>query len=1062
MRPVKLEMTAFGPYLEKQTVDFEKIKDSLFLITGDTGAGKTTIFDAMSFALYGVSSGNDRKPLMFRCDKADDKTKTEVSFYFEHNGHRYHIERSLKVTKHRDGTTDAEIDKCSMTGDDIAAIERARDIEAKVTEIIGLNAEQFRQIIVLPQGEFRKFLKSGSDDKNRILGRLFDSRLYVGFQNRLEEASKIIGREKDKISESIQNTLKSLKLPEDMDEAERLKFNLDADNSNIDELILSLSELVEKDRGSLGKVNEELKKLDEKLTEKRNAETIAETANRDLDSLKAAKEKKAELDARKREIEIRELNYTLAEKALHGVYPHEKNKADALKDLESTERLRNDLKAKLSAAKADRKAAEKNAEENPELEKKINENSVRIGEIDKVLPIFADIDEGTRQLEKKSAQLKALEGREKELQEKLSADRAEMEKLADELKEYDGVEEKLSAAADKRNELLKKYKDIEKLGSDLKKQIAEAKSDIADAENKRREKLNEKAAAAVEYNSSLSAFMDAQAGIIADEIRADIEKNGEASCRVCGRKLLRVNIPELAVKPVNTPTEEQVDLAKQRSEEADNALTGAESDLKIKKQKLESIKENLMVRASTLFNEELTWENLSAEGYLSGKLEEVTAGGLKVKAELNELEGKKALRDKKTKREAELRKSVPETEKKLNETSASISSLNSEIAGLNGKLTESRKRISDYGDEFAAIKRKNSLTTENSGFAARLEGFRKALERAQKNYNGLAGQLKAAEENLVSAEEKAEKAELEYRDRLTRNGFGTELAYRTALMPVGSADGEAWLKEENAAINGYYTAVDRNAVLVKDLEKRTENKEYTDLTALGAEIEGLAKSKDELSGERDNINAGLRAHESARDSVKRESAELKRYSAAYRRVSGLANAANGKLSKTAKLKFDAYVMGEVFEEVLDQANMRLDTLQGGKYVLVHREDAANNSSQSGLDINVLDRDSGKERDSATLSGGEGFLASLALALGLSDVVQSRSGGSSIDAVFIDEGFGTLDDEKLDNSVAVLRSLTEGDRMVGIISHVDKLSESIDSRIDVISPKNGKGSRIIQN
>ena len=292
-------------------------------------------------------------------------------------------------------------------------------------------------------------------------------------------------------------------------------------------------------------------------------------------------------------------------------------------------------------------------------------------------------------------------------------------------------------------------------------------------------------------------------------------------------------------------------------------------------------------------------------------------------------------------------------------------------------------------------------------------------------------------------------------------GFADRAAVAAALLPCRDAhDREQWLKDEQAFLADYHTGLESHRERIRLLSDQTAGKTITDLDALGAEIAAVKTAADRENRLWDAAKLHFAHHRDILDTVQREKNALAATDGAWARLERLGRVAVGTTGEGGRLSFDRYVMGAVFREILDMANLRLDQMSGGRYELVHKITADRTNAQAGLDLEVFDRTTRTSRASASLSGGESFYTSLALALGLSDVVQSHAGGKKLDALFIDEGFGSLSDDKLASALEVLGALTEGDRLVGIISHVDKLSTSIPQQIQVQSGPNGSTLRVV--
>ena len=392
-------------------------------------------------------------------------------------------------------------------------------------------------------------------------------------------------------------------------------------------------------------------------------------------------------------------------------------------------------------------------------------------------------------------------------------------------------------------------------------------------------------------------------------------------------------------------------------------------------------------------------------------------------------------------------------EKKLTEARSEREALERKLHGLQSAVEEIKKQL-PYPTEKEARAKLAALTQERNALKTELEAHETALKKAKEDLNLTEGGLKTLQNELPTQEQAAGMAEAALRQVLAENGFADLVAAREALSPIGSADGEEWLQQEKEMLDDHDRELENTCVQIRDLEEQTAGKARIDLTELQTQ---LAEAKANQSAAADAQKAQsnlLEGHQLVFEKVGVARKVLAGTDRAFKRINRLAELAVGTNSEGGKLSFDRYVMGAIFREVLEMANRRLNIMTGGRFELIHSVDAGRKNAAAGLEIEVLDVTVGKQRASASISGGEGFMVALSLALGLSDVVQNHAGGQRLDTLFIDEGFGTLDDGKLDDVITVLNQLAEGNRLVGIISHVDKLEESIPQKVRVTSTDRG--------
>jgi DNA repair exonuclease SbcCD ATPase subunit len=458
-------------------------------------------------------------------------------------------------------------------------------------------------------------------------------------------------------------------------------------------------------------------------------------------------------------------------------------------------------------------------------------------------------------------------------------------------------------------------------------------------------------------------------------------------------------------------------------------------------------REEVAARARALLPDCESWDQLSAADYRANAL-----------AQLNQQRD-----EAKGNYEAALERSRRQTALKSQEKM-----LTAELEGLNAEIQRLSKVHSDAEVQIAALRaqenglreglpfqtkgeanaRLQALTKEGKELRAVIDGHEADLERANKDLSSAQGGLKEKENQLPTQQAEEEQARSSLISALARNGFADVESMQHSLLPMGGENGETWLKNRHQAIIDYQNNFQNTQKRVAELTEQTKNLSYTNLAELNEQLRAAEEKRSAAEGACSRQSSLLSNHRQVRDSVAQAQGELKRTDKAWERLDRLAELATGVSADGGKLSFERYVMGAIFREVLEMANRRLDIMSGGKYELVHTVKGKQSNSVAGLEIEVLDVTTGKQRAANSLSGGESFQVSLSLALGLSDVVQSHAGGIGLDTVFIDEGFGALDGSALDSAITVLNQLTEGNRLVGIISHVDKLEESIVQKLRV--------------
>ena len=447
------------------------------------------------------------------------------------------------------------------------------------------------------------------------------------------------------------------------------------------------------------------------------------------------------------------------------------------------------------------------------------------------------------------------------------------------------------------------------------------------------------------------------------------------------------------------------------------------------------------------------WGALTAPGYLeqtkerySRELEQAVTAYEEAKAKL---ENKKRL----VKMSEETAEALEEIEERTARRTAECQELEGSLKGLQGEVTQIRKEL-QYDDIAAAQAQVDALRSSAEEHRARINSHERSLTEARQAADITEGVIRARKDSLPSLEQDCENERAMLSRVLRDTGFCSMNEANDALAPIGGEDGEEWLRRRKKEIDNYDIDLVNTASRVKELEEKTAGSSPVDMDELREQLSQARTAKKHADDKLTAHSYLLQNHRTVLEKVSAAKAALAGTERAYKRISELSELAEGAVTDGGRLSFDRYILGKIFREVLENANMRLDIMTGGQYELIHSAGTDRANSVAGFEMDVLDVAKGTQRPSATISGGEGFMASLALALGLSDTVQHHAGGQKLDTLFIDEGFGTLDDSKLDNVISVLQQLTEGSCLVGIISHVDKLEESITQKFRVIGGEHG--------
>lgn len=916
MRPVKLTISAFGPYAGCQVIDFEKLgKKGIYLITGDTGAGKTTIFDAIVFALYGEASGENRETTMFRSKYAKEDTETFVEMEFEYRNLIYKVRRNpeyMRKSKRGEGMTKQVADAFLEYPDSRNVVTKTKEVTRAVQELIGLNREQFSQVAMIAQGDFLKLLLAKTEDRIKIFRQIFNTGIYKTIQDKLRAEEKSIREGYDRERSAINQHLSDLRYDGNSQLGIRALNLIESGvNNDIDEITQVINKLVETDSELLSKQQElvaknekeiagidekigEIKRINEAVSQKNKALLLLKENREALEKLeellqeekaKEPKRKKLEFDIRKEEEKLPEYE---AMGNLRIQWNEERENISRLENQELS--LNNSLQELEEVISKDREHLNiiKNAgEEKIALQGEINKNTQKIEDIKNLVELLNKYDGNLIQLKQ--------------------------------------CQEQYREAAGFLEEARKHYEERERL------------------------------------------FFNQQAGIMASEL-----EEGKA-CPVCGS----TTHPHKAVPVKNAPSRKELDEEKAalKLKEENTANTSLEAGNKGSEVKI--IKESIFKDAEKIL--ECKEENIEAVRELAKEKSE------KLNNESLHLEAEFELIKEKVKEKDELEKDIPENE---------------------GKLEDIKQQLKDTGNK----KSESKISFE--GINAKLTQIKKGLNFDTK-IEALA--------HLENIRDLFTEMENSYKDADTN--------YRNCKMEIEKA--------ENT---------------IKMIDEQLKGAEISPTDELSEKRKDLVKEKKNLLDEINGISTRIDVNENIRDVIKNKYRVMKSAQEKWAMIKSLSDTANGGISGKDKILLETYIQMHYFDRIINRANIRFLKMSSGQYELKRAEVADNQRSQSGLDLWVTDHYNGTDRSVRTLSGGEAFKASLSLALGLSDEIHASAGGIRLDTLFVDEGFGSLDEESLNQAMNALNSLTEGNRLVGIISHVGELKERIDRKIIVKKDK----------
>ena len=1061
MRPNNLIIKGFGSYARETVIPFDDLGDGLYLITGDTGAGKTTIFDAIMFALYGTVGGDHRKINMMHSDYIPKNEDSLVELVFTHNRRQHKVRRTIHLQKKRrsENTYDFKQD-AEFWEEGKSPIKGQSAVTKRITELLdNLDAVQFQQIIMLAQGEFRKFLDSNSDSRSAILGRLFDSSPYIRFQNWLQQADKVLSDKRGACRDEIHNVMTHyFGMPENLTEEEKALYLPDHPD-----LVQALENLIENDRQmgeTLAVRKDACDKAHQDLLVRRG---VAEKNNRSLDRLSEARNiydafcrKDTEIKALKGKIEQ-------VTTAVRTVLPAENDflKVKA-KCLELDRQIAGLRQTELTKKQA-YTSAQNEADKNPKRQEEMQLLNVRLEAIRKQLPDYQKADGLSRELAGLNQAFRTGESKAKTLAESLKKADAEIkqiEKTLQELEEAESRKADAEKAYDRAKEAGEQLLGAGKLFGKIRG--TQAKIRRLKAEQEKYQNLLEQASASMNtYNSLYQIFINEQARILAGKLKEEADQNGTAMCPVC-RSVIQAGQLHLPPSERNIPDQEQVEKARRDADQAETKRKEQEVLISRLKTEITGEQEHAVLEINRIYNRNGTstknWDDISDEKWLTaqetGIRKQIQDRKKILDQASNDVEKKKKLNDNLSR----TRRNREDTLNQLNIQKDTNAKEQAKIAGRQAAYEEIRKNL-EFENENKAEAQIQIITGKMKQINSEINRAEEARNAAKQQLDSVQGQIKNAEN--ASANEKEREALLadQYQKTVTA-AFGDVKIYEEIISICGRESGEKWLDEKNRAVTKHAGDKENARINLEKLTEETKGMERTDLRALDMQISEAKKIKDDAQLKLNRQNTLTENHENTLEKVRKQLQELAEITPACDRIHQLSAMAVGAADAGGKLSFERYVMGEAFREILTEANIRLQIMTGGKFELIHQVEASRANAAAGLDIDVMDHSSETVRKAGSLSGGEGFQVSMALALGLSDVVQNHAGGTEIDAMFIDEGFGSLDDVVLGSAVQVLEQLSQGSRQIGIISHVSKLEECISKKIIVKGSEQGSRIQIV--
>ncbi|MCR4749742.1 MAG: SMC family ATPase [Lachnospiraceae bacterium] len=938
MKPIKLILSAFGPYATTMPqIDFEQFEDrGLFLICGDTGAGKTTIFDAISFALYGTTSGSYRDTKNLRSEYASDETESYVDFYFSHQSVKYHVKRypAYERKKLRGEGMISEKEKAILYTEGKAPVEGVIQVNNAIRELLHIDNDQFKQISMIAQGEFWKLLNAKTEERTQILRTIFMTGAYKNIEFRLKDRMDEYYKQKVAYESSIIQYFNDVETGTDdeeiAEEYEELRSRATGSKSawNAGEFLKVIEAVINSDKERYKVIYKELQKEEKELERNKNTLAVAESNNRAIERYEDLKKEKEALEAKKADIDALDIRLKKNKTATHEVYPHYMGWIEKQKEVAEVKKI-------ISQKKISRESCE-----------------------EKVKQADAKLKAAQEELKKRIELLQEKKNKLKDSPKMLERVKAEDEKTDALLRDILSItEDKLPLRKKKQDEL-----------SALQKRF---KTAFAEYEK-----------ACIECLNAEKIMNANRAGLLA----AGLVEGKE--CPVCGS----IHHPRPAGLSESVILEDEFKKLQEKQERLTEEKNRCNLDAEKAKTSLEEFEEQIKRDALDCLE-----NSLIKNDSIISDFDEIT----KSIAQASEI-----IKDKKKE---------------------------------NTKALTAVKKDCDLLSE-----------TENELDRALREDFKKEIGEkndADKELTSLIAETGTLEDNLKTLVSEEEKRLEKLNEKLKEHRFTST---EDMLENVVSENDIAKIEKQ---IADHKNAVSVNLAQLLHAESEATGKTLIDVVELKRVCDEQSKRTDAARASCNDVLNRIKNNTDRAESIGSQIGAFEESLHQFDLCKRLYELVRGT-TKNGKITLEQYIQAAGFDGIISAANRRLLPMSEGQYELFRQEDSLGKKSNNFLDLEVLDNHTGHRRPVCNLSGGESFKASLSLALGLSDTVSSNLGGVQMDALFIDEGFGTLDKRSIDNAMDILINLSGTNKLVGVISHREELIENIPQQIRVTKTKDG--------
>lgn len=1062
MKPIKLIMCGFGPYAERVEIDFTQFSDRTpVLIAGDTGAGKTTIFDGICFALYGTTSGTFRDTKYLRSEYASDSMVCYVEFYFEHQGNEYHIRREPAYERiNRNGNKKVEPEKVVFYYPDATSVEGkslvdgAKENPGIIKELLHVDSKQFMQIAMIAQGEFYNLLNAKTEKRTEILRTIFRTGGYKNMEYKLKDHMDERSKEKSEIEASILQYFGDVEVDANCEVAASLEtlksHSLEVKAVwNLEEILQVIEAAIDQETIQLQTAQQELGRVEKEYEENQKKLATAKVNNGFLDRLGQVSAEKKKLEEQKENMAslVQRLSQQKnATRVVKPVYDAWKNKVAEVQYTQESIKEKSEAltsaseNAKLMGAQLLNAEAQKGEAE--ELQKRIDRieaEQPKYQERDAIKKRLGELSENGVRLNQAEADIS---NKENELKEKI----VELKGIVSSLENCPNRLLEVSADMERYEYLTASVRKI------LEEQVPERVLMVKALDQNR----NAYRVARDAYDEILARKNDAErllesarAGILASTLQ-----EGQ-KCPVCGS----IHHPDPAQLSENMITEAEFEMLKEAEQTKLAAKNDAFTQAEKAKAALDQFEENIRRETIRVFQNPLSGSSaeegeeldilLSRLREFSNRLEE---DFLKTKALMEQLENDNRV----------YKASLEALSQAQGRESENLARVKEEL------LVQKQENEKEEARLNAELKNVAELSYENLEMALEqrellVSKVRELLDaitladRNKKKADELVASIHAALETLQSTQEQQKSQEMELCNQVEKTLQEQQFANCEQMLSFVLSENE--LRSIELRVQEYEKAVSTVSAAFEQAVSDAEGRSYINVEELQAACDQFSNYVAELRRNCNTVHNRIDSNKQKRDNILKQRTDLETATKEYGIYSRLYNLVKGTINKTSKITLEQYIQATGFDGIIRAANRRLRPMSDDQYELFRQENSQGNKSNTFLDLEVLDNYTGRRRPVGNLSGGESFKASLSLALGLSDTVSSNIGGVQMDALFVDEGFGTLDKKSIESAMDILMNLSSANKLVGIISHREELIENIPQQIQVTKTVHGSEIKV---